>query len=180
MAHGGIPASGVLYGGVDGPLFHGGSLMPSFFAPSSSADNAGGPSMPGGATLPAVHEPPPPKFSKLEFPTYDGSVDPLNLLNQCDQFFRGQRTIASEWTWLASYHVRGAAQMWYYALEQDEGGMPPCDRFWELSSPVWPSDPRESPRRARSTALHLHSVGLRRPLPGAGMPRPRCLLSPAG
>ena len=109
MAHGGIPASGVLYGGVDGPLFHGGSPMPSFFAPSSSVDNAGGPSMPGGATLPAVHNPPPPKFSKLEFPTYDGSVDPLNWLNQCDQFFRGQRTIASERTWLASYHLRGAA-----------------------------------------------------------------------
>ena len=28
MAHGGAPAPGVLYGGVDGPLFHGGSLMP--------------------------------------------------------------------------------------------------------------------------------------------------------
>jgi len=82
--------------------------------------------------MPAVHDPSLPKFSKLEFPTYDGSVDPLNWLNQCDQFFRGQRTIASEWTWLASYHVRGAAQMWYYALEQDEGGMSPWDRFREL------------------------------------------------
>ena len=30
-----------------------------------------------------------PKFYKLEFPTYDGSVDPLNWLNQCEQFFRG-------------------------------------------------------------------------------------------
>lgn len=132
MAHGGILASGVLYGGVDGPLFHGCSLMPSFFAPSSSANNAGGAPMPGGATMPTVHDPPPPKFSKLEFPTYDGSVDPLNWLNQCDQFFRGQRTLASERTWLASYHLREAAQMWYYALEKDEGGMPPWDHFREL------------------------------------------------
>jgi len=31
-----------------------------------------------------------PKFYKLEFPTFDGSVDPLNWLNQCEQFFRGQ------------------------------------------------------------------------------------------
>ena len=31
----------------------------------------------------------PPRFTKLEFATYDGTVDPLNWLNQCDQFFRG-------------------------------------------------------------------------------------------
>ena len=59
----------------------------------------------------------PPRFAKLDFATYDGSDDPLNWLNQCDQFFRGQRTPASERTWLASYHLRGAAQTWYYALE---------------------------------------------------------------
>ncbi|XP_048552407.1 transcription initiation factor TFIID subunit 4-like [Triticum urartu] len=58
--------------------------------------------------------------------------DPLNWLNQCEQFFRGQRTLASERTWLASYHLRGAAQTWYYALEQDEGSMPPWERFREL------------------------------------------------
>jgi hypothetical protein len=34
--------------------------------------------------------------------------------------------------WLASYHLRGAAQTWYYSMEQDEGGMPPWDRFREL------------------------------------------------
>ena len=74
-----------------------------------------------------------PKFYKLEFPTYDGSVDPLNWLNQCEQFFRGQQTIASQRTWLASYHMKGAAQTWYYALEQDEG-MPHWERFRELCS----------------------------------------------
>ncbi|KAK1609829.1 hypothetical protein QYE76_033502 [Lolium multiflorum] len=58
--------------------------------------------------------------------------DPLNWLNQCKQFFRGQRTLESDPTWLVSYHLRGAAQTWYYSLEQDEGGMPPWDRFREL------------------------------------------------
>nr|XP_040242722.1 vegetative cell wall protein gp1-like [Aegilops tauschii subsp. strangulata] len=74
----------------------------------------------------------PPRFAKIDFATYDGTEDPLNWLNQCDQFFRGQRTLASECTWLASYHLRGAAQTWYYALEQDEGAMPPWERFHEL------------------------------------------------
>ena len=67
-----------------------------------------------------------------EFATHDGTIDPLNWLNQCDQFFRGQRTRASDRTWIASYHLRGAAQPWYYALEQDEGGMPPWERFRDL------------------------------------------------
>nr|XP_045090118.1 vegetative cell wall protein gp1-like [Aegilops tauschii subsp. strangulata] len=59
----------------------------------------------------------PPRFAKIDFATYDGTDDPLNWLNQCDRFFRGQRTLASERTWLTSYHLRGAAQTWYYALE---------------------------------------------------------------
>nr|XP_020180623.1 vegetative cell wall protein gp1-like [Aegilops tauschii subsp. strangulata] len=74
----------------------------------------------------------PPRFAKLDFATYDGTEDPLNWLNQCEQFFRRQRTLASERTWLTSYHLRGAAQTWYYALEQDEGSMPPWERFREL------------------------------------------------
>jgi hypothetical protein len=52
-------------------------------------------------------------------------------LNQCDQFFRGQHTPASNRTWLASYHLSGGAQTWYYALEHDEG-MPSWERFRDL------------------------------------------------
>ncbi|XP_044451014.1 uncharacterized protein [Triticum aestivum] len=74
----------------------------------------------------------PSRFAKIDFATYDGTEDPLNWLNQCDQFFRGQRTLASERTWLASYHLRGAAHTWYYALKQDKGAMPPWERFREL------------------------------------------------
>jgi hypothetical protein len=74
---------------------------------------------------------PSPSFYKLEFATYDGSEDPLNWLNHCEQFFRGQRTPASDRTWLTSHHLKGPAQMWYYALEHNEG-MPPWDHFAEL------------------------------------------------
>jgi hypothetical protein len=73
----------------------------------------------------------PPRYYKLEFPTFDGSIDPLNWLTHCEQFFHGQRTQASDRTWLASYHLTGPAQTWYYAIEQDEG-MPSWERFNEL------------------------------------------------
>ena len=106
---------GVFYGGVDGPILYSGNMRTLAFDPEPAA--------PGGS-----HGAHPPRFYKLEFPTYDGAEDPLNWLNHCDQFFRGQRTLASDRTWLASYHLTGAAQTWYYALEQDEG-MPSWDRF---------------------------------------------------
>ena len=36
-----------------------------------------------------------PYFSKLDFTSYDGTEDPpLNWLTHCEQFFRGQRTLA--------------------------------------------------------------------------------------
>jgi hypothetical protein len=79
----------------------------------------------------AVTDPIPPKFYKLEFTTYDGTEDPLNWLNHYVQFFRGQRTSTTDRTWLASYHLRGTTQTWYYTLEQDTG-MPTWERFKEL------------------------------------------------
>jgi len=67
----------------------------------------------------------------LDFPTYDGKEDPLNWLNHCEQFFRRQRTLASDRVWFASYHLVGAARSWYYTLEQDEG-VPSWERFKDL------------------------------------------------
>jgi hypothetical protein len=49
-----------------------------------------------GAYIASPHVQQPPRFIKLEFATYDGTVDPLNWLNQCDQFFWGQRTDTSQ------------------------------------------------------------------------------------
>jgi len=99
LDHGGPVASGTLYGGIDGTLFHGTSTS----APTSNE----------GALEGGIHEATqgnmPPKFHKLEFTTYDGSIDPLNWLTHCEQFFRGQFTPASQRTWMASYHLTGAA-----------------------------------------------------------------------
>jgi len=125
----------MLLGGGDGPLFPGrGPLRP--HVPAATAAWSPYHGLPqdddvetaayGGAEARA-----PPRYYKLDFATYDGSEDPLNWLNHCEQFFRGQRTPASDRTWLASYHLKGPAQTWYYALEQDEG-MPSWDRFAEL------------------------------------------------
>jgi hypothetical protein len=62
-----------------------------------------------------------PKFHKLSFPLYDGKEDPLGWLNRCECFFRGQLTREVDKVWLASFHMTGDAQSWYYILERDAG-----------------------------------------------------------
>nr|XP_045089468.1 predicted GPI-anchored protein 58 [Aegilops tauschii subsp. strangulata] len=130
------PAPSLLYDGPSGSAgFHAGFAGPSLSCgppvhtgptPSSSLLRTAEPYTHGG------HAQTPPRLAKLAFATYDGAEDPFNWLNQCEQFFQGQRMLASDRTWLASYHLHGAAQTWYYALEQDEGGMPPWERFREF------------------------------------------------
>lgn len=72
-----------------------------------------------------------PRYHKLEFPTFDGTEDPLSWINRCEQFFRGQRTEESDKVWLASYHLTNIAQQWYFQLERDEG-QPTWDQFKEF------------------------------------------------
>ena len=98
-AHQPPPTSGIFYGGTDGTLIYGGG---GYFGGALSAEDS------SAATPNGAHAPP--KFYKLEFPTFDDAVDPLNWLNHCEQFFRGQRTLPLDRTWLASYHLRSAAQ----------------------------------------------------------------------
>jgi len=62
-----------------------------------------------------------PRFHKLTFPTYDGKEDPLGWLNRCEAFFRGQLTRETDKVWLASFHMTGDAQQWYYIMERDTG-----------------------------------------------------------
>jgi hypothetical protein len=62
-----------------------------------------------------------PKFHKLSFPTYDGKEDPLGWRNRCESFFRGQLTREADKVWLASFHMTGSTQQWYYVLERDAG-----------------------------------------------------------
>uniref|UniRef100_A0A453K7A6 Retrotransposon gag domain-containing protein n=1 Tax=Aegilops tauschii subsp. strangulata TaxID=200361 RepID=A0A453K7A6_AEGTS len=68
------------------------------------------------------------RFHKLDFPMYDGSVDPLGWLNRCKRFFRGQRTGDKVWT--AAYHLANDAQFWYLQLERDFS-MPTWEQFKE-------------------------------------------------
>ena len=62
-----------------------------------------------------------PPCPKLSIPKYDGEVDPLPWLNQCDQLFRIHRTMDEEKVWLASLHMKGIAALWYYQMEKEFG-----------------------------------------------------------
>jgi len=62
-----------------------------------------------------------PRYYKLTFPTYDGKEDPLGWLNRCDHFFRAQNTHERHKVGLASFHMTGAAQHWFFMLERDAG-----------------------------------------------------------
>ena len=57
----------------------------------------------------------------FQIPTYDGKEDPLGWLKRCEHFFRAQRTRDSDKVWLASFHMQGVAQHWFYMLERDSG-----------------------------------------------------------
>lgn len=69
-----------------------------------------------------------PRYHRLSVPTFDGDEDPLPWLNRRKQFFRGLRALDEEKVWLASYHMTGTTQQWYYQLERDEG-IHTCPRF---------------------------------------------------
>ncbi|KAK1652389.1 hypothetical protein QYE76_070194 [Lolium multiflorum] len=71
-------------------------------------------------------------FSGYGDPYAEGSADLRRRAARSATTALHQRTLASDRTWIASYHLREAAQTWYYALEQDEGGMPPWERFRDL------------------------------------------------
>jgi hypothetical protein len=58
---------------------------------------------------------------KINFPRYDGKIDPLPWLNRCESYFRGTLTMVVEQVWLASLHLDGAAAEWYYSLEREYG-----------------------------------------------------------
>jgi hypothetical protein len=72
-----------------------------------------------------------PHYYKLSFPTFDGREDPLGWLHRCEHFFRAQRTGEVDKVGLASFHMIGAAQQWYYMLERDMG-MPTWPHFKAL------------------------------------------------
>lgn len=93
----------------------------------SSSSTAGARPGPGGEH----HQDRPAKHWRPEFPRYDGKSDPLVFLNQCESFFTQQRIMPEERTWMASYNLQEAAQLWYMQVQADEG-TPPWPRFKEI------------------------------------------------
>ena len=61
-----------------------------------------------------------PRFTKMDFPLYDGNQDPLESLNKADHFFTHQQTPPDEKVSIATYHLEGDAQLWSMKLKRDE------------------------------------------------------------
>lgn len=57
-----------------------------------------------------------PQYTKLDFPTFDGSINPLSWLHRCNQFFLNQRTQEGDKVGLAAFHLTSEAQLWFYKL----------------------------------------------------------------
>jgi hypothetical protein len=68
---------------------------------------------------------------KLLFPTFDGSEDPLQWLNRCDQFFHIQETSEAGKVFLATFYMSGEASQWYTLLERNRS-QPSWDKFIKL------------------------------------------------
>ncbi|KAL1172100.1 hypothetical protein V6Z11_A05G326500 [Gossypium hirsutum] len=71
-----------------------------------------------------------PRYSKMEFPTYDGVGDPLGWLKRCEKFFGNQRTNKEDKVGLASFHLLGEAQLWFDQIEEEEANLD-WERFRE-------------------------------------------------
>lgn len=52
-----------------------------------------------------------PRYTKLDFPTFNGIEDPLIWLHRCEQFFANQRTAKINKVSLAAFHMMGEAQL---------------------------------------------------------------------
>jgi hypothetical protein len=58
--------------------------------------------------------------SNPSFPIYNDSSDPLGWFNDCEQFFWSQHTLESDKALLASYHLIGHTDTWFWRLKRDE------------------------------------------------------------
>ncbi|XP_039834338.1 uncharacterized protein LOC120695086 [Panicum virgatum] len=97
------------------------------------------------------------RFHKLEFPSFDGTSDPLPFLNRCEHYFRGQRTLEEEQVWLAALHLQGSAQQWYMRLEREEG-VPSWRRFSTLLDMRFGPPIRSNPLGEFAACRHSGSV----------------------
>ncbi|XP_042518542.1 uncharacterized protein LOC122092282 [Macadamia integrifolia] len=61
-----------------------------------------------------------PKYTKLEFPRYDRSMDPTSWIMRAEQFFEFQHTPQEDQAPMAAYHLEGDVQFWYQFLKEQE------------------------------------------------------------
>ena len=60
-----------------------------------------------------------PKIVKVDFPRYEGKMDPTIRLCKAEQFFELHQISATERVPLASFHMDGEANLWYQLLRQE-------------------------------------------------------------
>ncbi|KAL4554165.1 hypothetical protein LXL04_039715 [Taraxacum kok-saghyz] len=75
-----------------------------------------------------------PKFTKMEFPTYDGKEDPLAWLQKCEDFFEEQQTPTEAWVRQATFVLQGNASSWYQNLRRMKGRMNWLTHFRQTST----------------------------------------------
>jgi hypothetical protein len=59
------------------------------------------------------HRDRPPRFQKLDFPTFDRKSDPLVLISRCESYFYQQHFATKERVWMASYNLEVGAHLWF-------------------------------------------------------------------
>ena len=60
-----------------------------------------------------------PRVTKLDFPRFNGSEDPMSWICRVEQFFEFQKIAEEEKVPLATYHLEGEAQLWYQILKEE-------------------------------------------------------------
>jgi hypothetical protein len=60
-----------------------------------------------------------PRTLKLDFPRFNGAEDPTSWICRAEQFFRFHETPIEDHVALASFHLKGEAQLWYQLLQQE-------------------------------------------------------------
>jgi len=61
-----------------------------------------------------------PKLTKLQFPKYNGSLDPTRWVCRAEQFFEFQNIAEEENVPLAAYNLEEEAQLWYQLFQESD------------------------------------------------------------
>ncbi|KAL4569165.1 hypothetical protein LXL04_024799 [Taraxacum kok-saghyz] len=59
-----------------------------------------------------------PRFTKMEFPTYDGKGEPMEWLQKCEDFFEDQQNPSDAWFRQVTFALQGRDSGWYRNLRR--------------------------------------------------------------